>query len=139
VNVYRALRCLLDKAGSEEALQTADQYVNFDGRIRRPSIYKNYKRRSYRLAYLCFYKYVSQIFVQTFKGVSGCMLCFPFDPAHLLYTTYVQVSVGSVKTLRTPSLCRSFTSISERDSDVLDTTFRIQDEIHKVLLGLFYL
>lgn len=137
VNVRRALRCLLDETSSEEVPQTADQYVNFDGRIRRPSIYENYEHRGYRLAHLCFYEYASQIFVQTFKGASGRVLCFPFDPAHPLHTTHVQVSVGSVKTLRTPSLCGSFTSMSERDNDVLDTTFRTQDEIHEVLLGLF--
>lgn len=138
VNVRRALRCLLDETGSEEAPETADQYMNFDGRIRRPSIYKNYEHRGYRLSHLCFYKYASQIFVQTFKGASGRVLCFPFDPAHPLHATHIQVSVGSIKTLRTPSLCGSFTSISERDNDVLDTTLRTQDEIHKVLLGLFY-
>ena len=46
--------------------------------------------------------------------------------------------MGSVKTLRTPSLCGSFTSICERDNDVLDTTSGTQDEIREVLLGLFY-
>jgi hypothetical protein len=39
---------------------------------------------------------------------------------------------------RTPSLCASFTSILERDNDILDTTLRTQDEIHEVLLGPFY-
>jgi hypothetical protein len=28
--------------------------------------------------------------------------------------------------------------MSEKDTDILDTTLRTQDEIHEVLLGLFY-
>jgi len=28
--------------------------------------------------------------------------------------------------------------MSEQDTDILDTTLKIQDEIHEVLLGLFY-
>jgi hypothetical protein len=138
VNFRRALRNLLDETSSEGMSETADQYICFDGRTRRPSIYENYEHRGPRLAHLCFYEYASQIFVQTFKGASGRVLCFPFDPAHPLHTTHIQVSVGSVKTLRTPSLCGSFTSMSERDNDVLDTTLRTQDDIHEVLLGLFY-
>jgi hypothetical protein len=138
VNFRKALCSLLDETSSEEMSETADQYICFDGRTRRPSIYENYEHRGPRLAHLCFYEYASQIFVQTFKGASGRVFCFPFDPAHPLHTTHIQVSVGSVKTLKTPSLCGSFTSMTERDNDVLDTTLRTQDEIHEVLLGLFY-
>jgi hypothetical protein len=43
---------------------------------------------------MCFYEYASQIFVQTFKGASGRVLCFPFEPTHPLYSTHIQVSVG---------------------------------------------
>ena len=89
-------------------------------------------------AHLCFYEYASQIFVQTFKGAKDRAFCFPFDPTHPLHTTHVQVSVSSLKSLKTPSLCGSFTSMSEQDNDILDTTLRTQDEIHEVLLGLFY-
>lgn len=138
INFRRALHSLLDETSSDGVSETAEQYINFDSRTRRPSTYENYEHRGARLAHLCFYEYASQIFVQTFKGASGRVLCFPFDPAHPLHTTHIQVSVGSVKTLRTPSLCGSFTSMSERDNDVLDTTLRTQDEIHEVLLGLFY-
>jgi hypothetical protein len=138
VNFRRALRSLLDETSSEGMSETADQYISFDGRTRRPSMYENYEHRGARLAHLCFYEYVSQIFVQTFKGASGRVVCFPFDSAHPLHTTHIQVSVGSIKTLKTPSLCGSFTSMSERDNGVLDTTLRTQDEIHEVLLGLFY-
>ena len=52
--------------------------------------------------------------------------------------THAQVSVSSLKSLKTPSLCGSFTSMSEQDTDILDTTLKTQDEIHEVLLGLFY-
>jgi len=90
------------------------------------------------LGHLCFYEYASQIFVQTFKGASGRVLCFPFKTTHLLHSTHIQVSVGSVKTLRTPSLYGSFTSMSEQDNAILDATMTTQDEVHEVLLGLFY-
>lgn len=85
VNFRRALHCLLDESSSEGLLETAEQYVNFDGRARRPSIYQNYEHRGARLSHLFFYEYASQIFVQTFKGASGRVLCFPFDPAHPLH------------------------------------------------------
>jgi hypothetical protein len=52
---------------------------------------------------------------------------------HTLY-----LSVASIKALRTPSLCGSFTSISERDNATLDSTMTTKDDIHEVLLGLFY-
>jgi hypothetical protein len=115
-----------------------NQYVNFDGRTRRTSIYENYEHRGARLAHLCFYEYASQIFVQTFKGAKNRAFLFSFDPSHPLHTTHIQVSVSSLKSLKTPSLCGSFTSMSEKDTDILDTTLRTQDEIHEVLLGLFY-
>ncbi|KFY27131.1 hypothetical protein V491_01016 [Pseudogymnoascus sp. VKM F-3775] len=47
----------------------------------------------------------------------------------------IEVSIGSLKSLR---LYGSFTSMSEKDTDILDTTLKTQDEIHEVLLGLFY-
>ena len=49
--------------------------------------------------------------------------------------THIQVSVSSLKLLKTPSLCGSLTSISEKNTDILDTTLKTQDEIHEVLLG----
>ncbi|KFZ18957.1 hypothetical protein V502_03896, partial [Pseudogymnoascus sp. VKM F-4520 (FW-2644)] len=45
----------------------------------------------------------------------------------------------SLKSLKTPSLCGSFTSMSEKDTDILNTTLKTQDEIDEVLLSLFYL
>jgi hypothetical protein len=137
-NVRKVLNSLLDETSNEDMAESANQYVNFDGRTRRTSIYENYEHRGSRLAYLCFYEYVSQIFIQTFKGAKNRTFLFPFDPSHPLHTTYIQVSVGSLKSLKTPSLCGSFTSMSEKDTDILDTTLRTQDEIHEVLLGLFY-
>jgi hypothetical protein len=137
VHFRKALDDLLN-GSFEDAAETADQYISFDSRTRRPSLYENYEQRGARLGHLCFYEYASQIFVQTFKGASGRVLCFPFEPTHPLHSTHIQVSVGSVKTLRTPSLCGSFTSMSERDNAILDATMTTQDEVHEVLLGLFY-
>ena len=137
-NIRKALNGLLDEASDEDVAESANQYVNFDGRSRHTTIYENYERRGARLAHLCFYEYAAQIFVQTFKGAKNRALLFPFDPSHPLHATHVQVSVGSVKSLKTPSLCGSFTSMSENDTDILDATLRTQDEIHQVLLGLFY-
>jgi hypothetical protein len=122
----------------EEAAEIADQYISFDDSTRRPSLYENYEHRGARLRHLCFYEYASQIFVQTFKGASGRVLCFPFETTHPLHSTHIQVSVRSVKTLKVPSLCGSFTSMSERDNGILDATMTTQDEVHEVLLGLFY-
>jgi hypothetical protein len=137
-NIRRVLNSLLDKSTDEDVAESADQYVNFDGRTRRTSIYENYEHRGARLAHLCFYEYASQIFMQTFKGAKNRAFLFPFDPSHPLHTTHIQVSVSSLKSLKTPSLCGSFTSMSEKDTDILDTTLKTQDEIHEVLLGLFY-
>jgi hypothetical protein len=83
VHFRKALTDLLN-ASVEEAAETANQYVNFDGHTRRPSLYDNYKYRGARLKYLCFYEYASQIFVQTFKGARGRVFCFPFETAHPL-------------------------------------------------------
>ena len=138
INFRRVLSSLLDETSSEGIAETANQYINFDSRTRRPSIYENYEHRGTRLSHLCFYEYTSQIFVQTFKGAKNRAFCFPFDPSHSLHTTHIQVSVSSLKSLKTPSLCGSFTSMSEKDNDILDTTLRTQDEIHEVLLSLFY-
>ena len=129
---------MLSESTSEQAAETADQYISFNSRTRRPSLYENYEQRGARLGHLCFYKYASQIFVQTFKSASGRLLYFPFELTHPLHCTHIQVSVGSVKALRTPSLCGSFTSMSERDNAILDATLITQDEVHEVLLGLFY-
>lgn len=139
IHIRRVLNSLLDETSSEGILETANQYINFDGRTRRPSIYKNYEHRDARLAHLCFYEYASQIFVQTFKGAKDRAFRFPFNPSYPLHTTHLQVSVSSLKSLKTPSLCGSFTSMSEQDNDTLNTTLRTQDEIHEVLLSLFYL
>jgi hypothetical protein len=58
---------------------------------------------------------------------------------HTRYTLPISRSpLGSVKSLKTPSLCGSFTSMSERDNNILDATLTTQDEVHEVLLGLFY-
>jgi len=70
VHFRKALTDLLN-ASVEEAAETANQYVNFDGYTRRPSLYDNYKYRGAMLKYLCFYEYASQIFGQTFKGARG--------------------------------------------------------------------
>ena len=138
INIRRALSRVLDESSSEGMEEAASQFINFDGRTRRPSIYENYEHRGASLAHLCFYEYTSQVFVQTFKGAKDRKFCFPFDPSHPLHTTHIQVSVSSLRSLRTPSLCGSFTSMLEQDNDILDTTLRTQDEIHEVLLGLFY-
>ena len=137
-NIRRVLNSLLDQSTDEDVAESADQYVNFDGRTRRTSIYENYEHRGARLAHLCFYEYASQIFMQTFKGAKNRAFLFPFDPSHPLHMTHIQVSVSSLKSLKTPSLCGSFTSMSDKDTDVLDTTLWTQDEIQEVLLGLFY-
>jgi hypothetical protein len=138
VNVRKVLTGLLDDNSDEDVPESANQYVNFDGRTRHTSIYENYEHRGRRLAHLCFYEYASQIFVQTFKSAKDRVFLFPFDASHPLHMTHVQVSVSSSKSLKTPSLCGSFTSMSEKDTDILDTTLKTQDEIHEVLLGLFY-
>jgi hypothetical protein len=129
---------LLDKTSHKDVAESANQYVNFDGRTRRISIYENYEHRGARLAHLCFYEYAAQVFVQTFKSAQNRAFLFPFDPSYPLHSTHIQVSVGSLKSLKTPSLCSSFTSMSEKDTDILDTTLKTRDEIHEVLLGLFY-
>jgi len=105
-------------------VKSANQYVNFDGRTRRISIYKNYKYRGARLAYLYFYEYVSQIFIQIFKGAKDQAFLFLFDPSHLLYNTHIQVFVSSLKSLKTPFLYGSFTSMSEKDTNILDTILK---------------
>jgi hypothetical protein len=138
VNVRKVLNGLLDDSSDEDVPESANQYVNFDGRTRHISIYENYEHRGRRLAHLCFYEYTSQIFIQTFKSAKNRAFLFPFDASHLLHTTHIQVSVSSLKSLKTPSLCGSFTSMSEKDTDIPDTTLKTQDEIHEVLLGLFY-
>jgi hypothetical protein len=76
--------------------------------------------------------------MQTFKGAQSRAFLFPFDPSHPLHMIHIQVSISSLKSLKTPSLCSSFTSMSEKDTNILDTTLKTQDEIHEVLLGLFY-
>ena len=105
----------MEEMRSLKRSKTANQYISFDSRTRRPSLYNT-----------------------DFEGASGRILCFPFEVAHPLHSTHVQVSVGSVKALRTPSLCGSFTSMSKRDNSILDTTMTTWDEVHEVLLGLFY-
>jgi hypothetical protein len=55
---------------SEDMAESANQYVNFDGRTRHTSVYKNYEHEGARLAPLCFYKYSSQIFIQTIKSAN---------------------------------------------------------------------
>ena len=138
INVRKVLSGLLDDTSDEDVAESANQYVNFDGRTRHTSIYENYKHQGTRLAHLCFYEYASQIFIQTFKSARNRTFLFPFDSSHPLRATHIQVSVSSLKSLKTPSLCGSFTSMSENDTDILDTTQKTQDEIHEVLLGLFY-
>jgi hypothetical protein len=58
-NIRRVLNSLLDASTNEDIAESADQYVNFDGRNRRTSIYENYEHRGARLAHLCFYEYAS--------------------------------------------------------------------------------
>jgi hypothetical protein len=58
-NIRRVLNSLLDESTDEDVADSADQYVNFDGRTRRTSIYENYEHRGARLAHLCFYEYAS--------------------------------------------------------------------------------
>ena len=95
-NIRRVLNSLLDKSTDEDVAESADQYVNFDGRTRCTSIYENYEHRGARLAHLCFYEYASQIFMQTLKGAKDRTFLFPFDPSHPLHTTHIQVSVSSL-------------------------------------------
>ena len=130
---------MLDKSTNKATRESIDQYVNFDDCTCYTSIYENYEHQGARLAHLCFYEYAAQIFVLTFKGAKNRAFLFPFDPSHPLCTTHIQVSVSSLKSLKTPSLYGSFTSMSEKDTDILDTTLKTQDKIHEVLLGLFYL
>jgi hypothetical protein len=87
INVWGVLSSLLDETNSEGIAETANQYINFDGRTRRPSIYENYEHRGSRLVHLCFYEYAAKIFVQTFKAAKDRAFCFPFDPIHPLHTT----------------------------------------------------
>jgi hypothetical protein len=63
VNVRKVLSGLLDENSDEDVPESANQYVNFNGRTRYTSIYENYEHRGRRLAYLCFYEYAAQIFV----------------------------------------------------------------------------
>ena len=138
ISIRRVVNSLLDEPTDKGVAEFANQYINFDGRTRRTSIYQNYEHRGARLAHLCFYEYASQIFIQTFKGANNRAFLYLFDPSHPLHTTHIQVSVSSLKSLKTPSLCGSFTSMSKNDTNILDTTLKTQDEIHKVLLNLFY-
>ena len=57
-NVRKVLNGLLDETSDEDVAESANQYVNFDGRTHRPSIYENYEHRGARLAHLCFYESV---------------------------------------------------------------------------------
>jgi hypothetical protein len=138
MKIQKVVNSLLDEISPEVVAESVNQYINFNSRTRRPSIYENYEHRSTRLAHLCFYEYTAQIFVQTVKAARNRLFCFPFDVTHPLHATHIQVSISSSKSLKTPSLCGSFTSISEKENDILDTTLQTQDEIHEVLLGLFY-
>ena len=70
-NVRKVLNSLLNESTEKDVAESTNQYVNFDGRTRRTSIYKNYEHRGTRLAHLCFYEYMSQIFIQTFKGAKN--------------------------------------------------------------------
>jgi hypothetical protein len=132
------LVALLDGTFSTSATEETEQYNTFDWKVRRPSLYENYRQRGPKLAHLCFYEYASQFFVQTFVSAAGRSICFPFESTHPQYETHVQISVGSVETLATPSLCGSFTRSQEADSDTPVTTESTQDEIHETLLALFY-
>ena len=44
-NVRKVLNSLLDETSNEDMAESANQYVNFDGRTRRTSIYENYEHR----------------------------------------------------------------------------------------------
>ena len=133
-----ALAALLDNSGPDITAREAEQYTKFNSESRRPSLYKNYKRRGQELAGLCFYKYTSQIFIQTFAAAAGRTICFLFKNTHPQHATHVQVSVNSRESLATPSLCGSFTRFQDTKNSVLSSTSRTQDEINKTLLGLFY-
>jgi hypothetical protein len=50
-NIRRVLNSLLDKSTDEDVAESADQYMNFDGRTRCTSIYENYEHRGARLAH----------------------------------------------------------------------------------------
>jgi hypothetical protein len=133
-----ALATLLDTSAPDIARTEAEQYTEFDSESRRASLYENYRRRGQRLAGLCFYEYASQIFVQTFAAATGRTMCFLFEETHPQHATHVQVSVNSIESLATPSLCGSFTRLRDTDNSALSSTSRTQDEIDETLLGLFY-
>jgi hypothetical protein len=139
MKIRKVINSLLDEISPKVVVESINQYINFNSYTCRPSIYENYKYCSTRLAYLCFYKYTAQIFVQTVKATRNRLFCFPFDITYLLHAIYIQVSVSSSKSLKTLSLYSSFISISEKENDILDTILQTQDKIHEVLLGLFYL
>ena len=132
------LVALLDGMSSASPAEETEQYNAFDWKVRRASVYENYHQRGPKLAHLCFYKYLSQFFVQTFVSAKGRPICFPFESTHPQYETHVQVSVGSAKTLATPSLSGSFTRFREAENDTPATTESTLDEIHETLLALFY-
>jgi hypothetical protein len=99
---------LLDNSAPDIAKTEAEQYTKFDLESRCAFLYKNYRRHGQQLAGLCFYEYVSQIFVQTFAAATGCIMCFLFKETHPQHITHVQVSVNFIESLATPSLCGSF-------------------------------
>lgn len=138
-NIQRVFNSLLVKSTNKATTESIDYYINFNRYTYYILIYKNYKYQGTRLTYFYFYKYTSQIFIQTFKSTQNQVFLFLFNNSYLLYTTYIQVSISSLKLLKTLSLYSSFTSISEQDTNTLDTILQTQDKIYKVLLSLFYL
>jgi hypothetical protein len=76
-----------DHYANEEA-KTNDQYISFNSCTVRLSLYEDYERRGFKLAYPCFYKYTPQTFIQTFKAQVD-ELFVSFKPTHPLHSTYI--------------------------------------------------
>ena len=103
------LAALLNNSSPNITAREAKQYTKFNLESRRPSLYENYRRQGQGLAGLYFYKYTSQIFIQTFTAAAGRTMYFLFKNIHPQHATHVQVSVNLRESLATPSLCGSFT------------------------------
>ena len=132
------LAILLDNSGPDITVKEAEQYTKFDLESRRPSLYKNYRRRGQELVGLYFYKYTSQIFIQIFTAATGRTIYFLFKNIYPQHATHVQVSVNLRESLTTPSLYGSFTRFQNTKNSILSSISRTQDEINKTLLSLFY-
>lgn len=76
--------------------------------------------------------------VDRFKAAKGRAYCFPFDPAHPLHATHIQVPVSSLKSLRI-SLCVVTSFLYQSRLMIFSIlSYGHKTRSYKVLLGLFY-